>query len=92
MSNKIAQVKLLLEKAKDGKVFTVDFTKKDGSPRTMNARLGVKKGVKGVGQKYSPSDYNLLTVFDMQKAAFRNIGLESISRVTIAGETILFTE
>lgn len=92
MNNKIEKVKLLLEKAKNGRVFAVDFIKKDGTPRTMNARLGVKKGVKGVGQKFNPSDYQLLTVFDMQKNAFRMIGLETVTRVTIGGETILFDE
>lgn len=92
MNNKIEKVKLLLEKAKDGKVFAVDFIKKDGTPRTMTARLGVKKGVKGVGKNYNPADYDLLCVFDMQKAAFRTIGLDTVERVTIGGETILFKE
>lgn len=92
MINKIEKVKLLLEKAKDGKVFAVDFTKKDGTPRTMTARLGVKKGVTGVGKRYKPADYDLLCVFDMQKAAFRTIGLDTVERVTIGGETILFKE
>lgn len=92
MSHSIQQVKLLLEKAKNGKIFTVDFIKKDGTPRTMTARLGVKKGVSGEGKKYNPEDYNLLTVYDMQKGAFRNIGLDTVTRVTISGETILFKE
>ena len=30
----------------DGKIFSVSFTKKDGSHREMNARLGVKKHLK----------------------------------------------
>lgn len=92
MNNKIEKVKLLLEKAKDGKIFTVDFTKKDGTLRTMNARLGVKKGVKGVGKNYNPSDYDLLCVYDMQKAAFRTIGLDTVSRVVIGKETIMFND
>ncbi len=92
MSNQIEKVKLLLEKAKNGKVFAVDFIKKDGTPRTMTARLGVKKGVTGAGKRYKPSDYDLLCVFDMQKAAFRTIGLDTVTRVTIGGETILFKE
>lgn len=52
----------------DGRIFTVDFVKRgDGSIRTMSARRGVSKGVKGVGQSYDPKAHNLLTVYDMQK-------------------------
>lgn len=50
--------------------FGVTFIKKgDGSLRTMSARMGVKKGVKGVlpkGQrKAEDAANNVLTVFDM---------------------------
>ena len=30
-------------------IFSCDFTKKDGTPRTMVCRLGVKKGQNGKG-------------------------------------------
>lgn len=57
-----------IEKTSDGRIFTVDFVKRgNGSIRTMSARRGVSKGVKGVGQAYDPKAYNLLTVYDMQK-------------------------
>lgn len=55
------------EKTSDGRIFSVDFIKRgDGSLRTMSARRGVKKDVKGVGMAYNPDDYNLLNVYDMQ--------------------------
>lgn len=99
-----------VEGAKSGQLFTVDFNKrtvKPGEPslRTMNCRLGVKKGVKGVGQSYDPASKNLLTVFDMQKldpkatynigkspedmekGAFRNINLDSLVGLRMAGKT-----
>lgn len=37
--------------------------------REMTCRLGVKKGVKGVGQSYNPDDYRLITVYDMGLAS-----------------------
>lgn len=50
-----------------GKIFTATFIKKDGTMRTMRARLGVKKGVSGVGLKYDPESLGNLVVFDMVK-------------------------
>jgi len=71
----------------DGKVFTVVFVKKDGSIRKMNARLGVKKGVKGVGMSFDPYSKNLLPVYDMQKKGFRMINADTLIRVTHKGVT-----
>lgn len=51
-----------------GVTFTVEFTKKDGTQREMNARLAVKKGVTGVGMAYNPKEYGLIACYDMQKA------------------------
>ena len=48
-------------------IFSVTFTKKDGTIRTMVARLNVKKGVKGTGMAYNPIEKGLLPVFDLQK-------------------------
>jgi hypothetical protein len=64
--------------SKGNKIFSVTFIKKDGSTRRMVARLGVRKGVKGVGMSFSPSEKNLMVVFDMHKRAFRMINLETI--------------
>lgn len=64
--------------SKGNKIFSVTFIKKDGSTRRMVARLGVRKGVKGVGMSFSPSEKNLMVVFDMHKRAFRMVNLETI--------------
>lgn len=64
-----------------GKIFTAVFIKKDGTMRTMRARLGVKKGVSGVGLKYSPEERGNLIVFDMEKKAFRTIYLDSLCQL-----------
>jgi len=61
-----------------GKIFSVTFTKKDGSIRKMVCRTGVSKGVKGIGLKFDPNAKNLMVVFDMHKKAFRMINLSTI--------------
>lgn len=71
----------------NGKLFGVTFIKKNGSLRDMNCRLGVQKGVKGVGMSYNPSEYNLICVFDVKKDSFRMINLKTITRLSISGQT-----
>jgi hypothetical protein len=64
--------------SKGNRMFSVTFIKKDGSLRRMVARLGVRKGVKGIGMSFNPSDKGLMVVFDMHKREFRMINLETI--------------
>lgn len=64
--------------ATKGRIFSVTFTKKDGTERRMVCRTGVQKGVKGVGLKFDPNSKNLMVVFDMQKKAFRMINLSTL--------------
>ena len=68
--------------------FSVEFIKKDGSLRKMVARLGVKKGVKGVGLAYNPTDYKLLCAYDVQKQGFRMISIDKIQTIKIRGNRI----
>lgn len=81
-------LKAFISEAQDGKTFTVEFTKKNGEHRVMNARLGVKKGKTGKGLKYRPTERGLLPVYDMQKQGFRMINFDTIQRVTIHGRVI----
>lgn len=67
--------------ATDGKFFSVEFIKKDGSYRKMNCRIGVKKGVKGTGMSYDPIKNGVLPVWDLQKDAFRMINLKTIKKI-----------
>jgi hypothetical protein len=71
-------VEKLLQETSNKKIFSVTFIKKDGSLRKMNAMRGVRKGVKGVGHSFDPSEKNLLTVFDMQKGDFRFVNLNEV--------------
>jgi len=70
-------------------IFSVTFIKKDGSERTMVARLHVKKGVKGTGMAYNPVEKGLLPVWDMQKNGFRMINLKTVTELKIKGEELI---
>ena len=78
------KAKELIEKS-NNKIFTAEFIKKDGSHRLMNARLGVKKGLKEnpKPQPYEPSKYNLIRVYDMQINNYRMINLETLKKLSI---------
>ena len=67
----------------NGKVFSAVFTKKDGSDRHINCRLGVSKGVTGKGLKFDPKQYNLLNVYDMQSKGHKFINIETLRSVQI---------
>ena len=84
-------------------IFGVTFVKKgNGELRTMNARMHVTKGVKGVlapGQRREEdARNNVLTVYDMNvvertgstKGAFRRINLEQLKSCTLSGTHFQF--
>ena len=75
-------VENLLRETQNKRIFTVTFVKEDGTIRKMNAMRGVRKGVKGVGLKFNPSDKNLLSVYDMQKKGFRFVNLDDVISFT----------
>lgn len=66
-----------------GKIFTCIFQKKDGSMRTMNARLGVKAYLHGGVLPYNPNEKRLIPVFDIQKREYRMINIDGIKEVRI---------
>jgi hypothetical protein len=66
-----------------GKFFTVTFIKKDGSERVMNARLGVKKYLKGGTLRYDPTLFNYITVFDMGIKDYRTVNANTIKNLKI---------
>jgi len=69
----------LLEKLKDGKIFSVTFVKRtDGTLREMTARYGV--GENPLNESESMLN-KLLLVWDLQKKAYRNIPLEGLTQV-----------
>ena len=70
-------------------IFSVEFIKKDGTVRTMVARLHVKKGVKGTAMAYNPIEKGLIPVWDMQKNGFRMINLKTVTKLQIKGEELI---
>jgi hypothetical protein len=69
-----------------GKIFRATFIKRtNGETRNLTGRLGVRKGIKGVGLKFNPSERGLMVVFDMHKRNFRMINLESLREVKFKG-------
>lgn len=67
----------MINKSK-GQIFTIVFRKKNGELRTMNCRLGVKKGVNGNGMSFEPSTMGYKPVFDMQVKDWRMINLNTL--------------
>jgi hypothetical protein len=66
-----------------GKFFTVKFIKKDGSERIMNARLGVKKYLKGGTLRYDPAVFNYITVWDRGSKEYRTVNANTIQNLKI---------
>jgi len=70
-----------------GEFFTVTFVKRtDGTTRTMNARLGVRKYLRGGELPYDAAAKELLPVFDVAKSAYRMIDLRSIISAKLGGQ------
>lgn len=63
----------------NGKIFSVEFVKKDGSVRLMNCRLGVTKYLKGGQSTLDPNKF--ITVYDLQSEGYRAINIETIINV-----------
>jgi len=76
------QAKQMILDTKGG-FFTVTFIKKDGTPRVMNARLGVKKHLKGGELKYDAKAMGYIPVFDMQKREYRMVNSGTILALNI---------
>ena len=73
-------------KSSKGKFFSVIFIKKDGTLRTMNCRLGVKKYLKGGKLRFSPSKKGLVVVFDREKREYRMININTTQSLKVNGK------
>lgn len=85
-----AELKNLIKSLAGGTIFSVVFIKRTtGERREMVCRLGTSKGVKmseGAGPAYNALEKGLLTVYDMQKDAWRSIPLDAIESIKIRGK------
>lgn len=67
-------------------IFSVTFVKRTtGELRIINCRKGVHKNLTGQGMRYDPSTKNLVTVWDLQKQAYRMVSLDSIQSIRMGG-------
>lgn len=80
---------VLMDEASNGKIFFVEFKKKDGTIRRMTARRSVSKGVTGKGMAYSPLGRGLLTVYDMDNSAFKLINLLTVRKFSANGKKFI---
>jgi hypothetical protein len=76
----------VIEQSK-GKFLTVTFVKKDGSIRTLNGRLGVKKDL--VGGKSTVDHTKYINIYDVQAHGYRNVNKETIIEVKFGGEVLV---
>ena len=67
----------------DGRFFTVEFVKKDGSTRILNGRLGVEKYLKGGECTLDRTKF--VIVYDVQAKGYRAVNRETILSVRIDG-------
>ena len=63
----------------NGKIFTVVFTKKDGTIRELNGRLGVVKHLKGGQSTLDPEKF--IIVYDLKNEGYRAINKSTIIEV-----------
>ena len=78
-----------LRKVVGGKFFSATFIKKNGEKRTIHCRLGVKKYVNGKGLSYNQDNYNYLTVYDLQKKAYRTLNVNTLLTVNANNKNYL---
>ena len=75
----------------DGQIFYIEFIKRStGELRKMRCRKGVKRYLKGGSKSYNPKAKNLITVFDMDKGAYRSIPVEGVQCLTVSGQSFVF--
>jgi hypothetical protein len=71
------------------KIFTVEYTKKDGTHRVMNCMRGVTKHLTGGTLRYDPSSKGLVSVFDMQSKGYRMINVTTMTALRINGKSYI---
>lgn len=75
-------------------IFTATFTKKDGTLRTITARLGVHSYTVGgdpeiiAKRNATITSQNMVTVFEMTKKQYRTLNLDTIKTLSANGITL----
>ncbi len=74
----------LLAKHK-GKFFSCDFVKQNGEFRSLNCKIGTIKGHDEVNPVAHLSQYVTVTTHENGKLEFKNVNLNTMSNLNIAG-------
>jgi hypothetical protein len=85
----LKKIKILDKVSQNGKIFGVEFIKKDGSKRLMSCRKGVKRYLKG-GINTCSHIPKYLTVFSVNDKGYRNISIPGIRKIKGCGQTFTF--
>ena len=75
----------------NGQIFGMKYFRKDGTQGEMSCRFHVKKYIKNLNspdKMRKPKKDHLITVFNLQKMAYRNIIIENIISLTVRGVEI----
>lgn len=75
-----------------GRIFSAEFTKKDGTVRKIVCRCGVSKDLRGGELTYNPSTYNNLIVWDLHKKSYRTIKFDNLRNIKYNGIEETFEE
>ena len=78
-------MKFNVNELKNGRIFNVTFVKQNGEIRRMNARLGVRKNLKGTGLKYDAEARGNLIVYSMSDKGYRTIKLGNVLKIKCNG-------
>ena len=81
--NKSQAIKMI--KSDGGRFFGVKFTKKDGTPRTMNCKRVVKAAIKGTG-KSKPSNDHIIPVYSNNDRGYRSFDIDRLISLKMGGE------
>ena len=90
MENDNAVFTIIDKLVSSGRIFSANFTKADGTLRTMNCRVGVQKNLKGVGMKYDTRKARNIIVWDMASNGYRTIKTDRLNWIQIQGNKYNF--
>ena len=76
------RAKELIKESK-GKIFSTTFVKKDNTIRTLTSRTGKQYTPTGKAAPYKPSEYNMISLYDMKRKAFRMLNFNTLLTLSI---------
>ena len=86
--NKQQAIKMI--KSDGGRFFGVKFTKKDGTPRTMNCKRVMKAAIKGSYDKSKgkskPSNDHVIPVYSNNDRGYRSFDIDRLISLKMGGE------